>query len=183
MSLSGTQGLFDHLGLAMRADQVLIGLRRLGKVREDGLARPLLLIFRNKQDRDKLLEKAPRLSKDQEDYWRDINIVADLTQRQRQLEQSMFKRAEDQNLARNNDEQSTNLCWKVLGRRGERVLRQVELRQGEMVSTEGKVVLRPTEGQEGTGGLGQIQGREEATRPRINRTRGGRRQGRFEVRE
>ena len=41
-------------------------------------------------------------------------------------------------------EQAKNLCWKVLGRRGERVLRQVELRQGEMISTEGKVVLRTT---------------------------------------
>lgn len=178
----GTQGLFDHLGLALRADQVLIGLRRLGKVRDDGQARPLLLIFKNKQDRDKLLEKAPRLSKDQEGYWRDINIVADLTQRQRQLEQSMFKRAEEQNLARNNDEQSKNLCWKVLGRRGERVLRQVELRQGEMISTEGKVILSPAEEQGGTGERGQMQRREKrphspgSTPP----ARGGRR---FGVRE
>ena len=89
---------------------MLIGLRRLGKVRDDGLARPLLLIFRNKQDRDNLLEKAPTLSKAQEEYWRAINIVADLTQRQRQLDRNMLKQAEDQNLARNNDEQAKNLC-------------------------------------------------------------------------
>ena len=154
--MTGTQGLFDHLGLNMRANHVLIGLRRLGKVREDGQARPLLLIFRNKQDRDNLLEKAPRLSKDQEEYWREINIVADLTQKQRQLEQNMFKRAEAQNLSRTNDEQSKNFCWKVLGRRGERVLRQVELRQGEIVNMEGKVVLRPAGDQEGTGGGRQM---------------------------
>ena len=154
--MAGTQGLFEHLGLTMRADQVLIGLRRLGKVRDDGQARPLLLIFKNKQDRDKLLERAPRLSKDQESYWRDINIVADLTQKQRQLEQSMFKRAEEQNLARNTEEQAKNLGWKVLGRRGERILRQIELRQGEIINTEGKVVLRTGEGQDMARGLGQM---------------------------
>ena len=135
--MDGVQGLFEHLGLAMRADQVLIGLRRLGKVRDDGQARPLLLIFKNKQDRDKLLERAPKLSKDKESYWRDINIVADLTQKQRQL------------------------VLESTGEEGERVLRQVELRQGEMISTEGKVVLRTGEGQDMAIGLGQMQRREK----------------------
>ena len=140
--MTGAQGLFDHLGLAKRADQVLIGVRRLGKVKQDQQDRPLLLIFRNKWDRDMLLEKAPRLSKDADEYWRSINIVADLTQKQRQLEQNMFRRSEEQNLARTVQEQSKNLCWKVIGRRGERVMRQVEIRQDEMINTEGKVVLR-----------------------------------------
>ena len=180
--MAGTQGLFDHLGLAMRAEHVLIGVKRLGKIREDGQARPLLLIFRNKQDRDKLLEKSPRLSKANEEYWREINIVADLTQRQRELEQNMFKRAEAQNLARNNDEQSKNLCWKVIGRRGERVLRQVELRHEEMVNTEGKVVLKS---QEGSPGQRQRQWAEK--RPRSPGStppaRGGQRSSRFGVRE
>ena len=42
------------------------------KVREDGQAhaRPSLLIFRNKQERDNLLELAPRLFKAKEKYWR-----------------------------------------------------------------------------------------------------------------
>ena len=40
------------------------------KVREDGQARPSLLIFRNKQERDKLLELAPRLHKAKGEYWR-----------------------------------------------------------------------------------------------------------------
>ena len=180
--MDGVQGLFEHLGLAMRADQVLIGLRRLGKVRDDGQARPLLLIFKNKQDRDKLLERAPRLSKDQESYWRDINIVADLTQKQRQLEQSMFKRAEEQNLARNTEEQAKNLGWKVLGRRGERILRQIELRQGEIINTEGKVVLRTGEGQDMARGLGQmLRGEKRPHSPGSTPpARGGRR---FGVRE
>lgn len=149
--MEGTQGLFDHLGVHLKAEQVLIGLRRLGKVRSDGQARPLLLIFKNKGDRDMLLEKAPRLSRDKEEYWNNINIVPDLTQRQRQLEQTMFKRAEDQNLERSIDEQTKNLCWKVLGRRGERVLRQVEMRREEIINGEGRVVLRG----QGTDGQGR----------------------------
>ena len=103
-----------------------LDLRGLGK--RERMARPLLVIFKYKADRDMLLEKTPRLSKDFDEYWRSINIVADLTQRQRKLEQNMFKRAEDQNLNRKGEEQAKNLCWKVLGRRGERVMRQVEIR-------------------------------------------------------
>ena len=98
------------------------------------------------------------------------------------LEQNMFKRAEAQNLARNNDEQSKNLCWKVIGRRGERVLRQVELRHDEMVNTEGKVVLKS---QEGSPGQRQRQWAEK--RPRSQGStpsaRGGQRSSRFGVRE
>ena len=73
------------------------------EVREDGQARPSLLIFRNEQERYNLLELAPRLYKAMEEYWREIHIVADLTQRQRQLEQNKFNRAEAQNMARTND--------------------------------------------------------------------------------
>ena len=45
------QNLFDQLGLRMNGDNVLIGVRRLGKFRTDGLPRPILLIFKIKEDR------------------------------------------------------------------------------------------------------------------------------------
>ena len=38
-------------------------------------------------------------------------------------------------------EQSKNLCHKVIGKRGERVLRVVELREREFINHEGKVVM------------------------------------------
>ena len=61
-------------------------------------------------------------------------------------------------------------------------MRQVELRQEEMVNTEGKVVFR---GQEGIGGQRQMQGGEK--RPRSPGStppaRGGQRSSRFGVRE
>ena len=87
--------------------------------------RPLLLIFKNKADRDMLLQRTPRLSKDVDDYWKSINVVPDLTLRQRKLEQDMYKRAEKRNLERNAEETSKNLCWKVLGKKGERVMMQL----------------------------------------------------------
>ena len=138
----GVQGLLDHLGTGLNADRALLGVRRLGKSRSDDTSRPLLLIFRHKNDRDLLLEKAPRLSKDQKEYWRKISVVVDLTKKQRELEHGMFKRAEERNLTRSTEEQAKNWCHKVLGRRGERVIRVVELREGEMISREGKVILK-----------------------------------------
>ena len=58
------------LSVASTQSHQMIGERRVGKVREDGQARPSLLIFRNKQERDKLLELAPRLHKAKGEYWR-----------------------------------------------------------------------------------------------------------------
>ena len=153
MDMEGAQGLFDHLGLAFRAQDVLIGLRRLGKVSGGSeQPRPLLLIFKNKSDRDMLLQRAPRLSKDEDEYWKSINVVPDLTMRQRKLEQDMFKKTEARNLSRTNDEVSKNLCWKVLGKKGERVLRQLDMRQDEVINMEGKVVLRGQENTQRRGG-------------------------------
>jgi hypothetical protein len=191
----GVQGLLDHLGTGLTADRALLGVRRLGKTRTDETSRPLLLIFRQKSDRDLLLEKAPRLSKDQDEYWRKISVVADLTKKQRELEQSMFKRAEERNLTRSTEEQAKNLCHKVLGRRGERVIRVVELREWEMISGEGKVIHKeesdrgtnqPT-GQERSRGATQSTGQESrkrsrspGTTPPARRTvRAGRGGGRF----
>ena len=143
---AGVQGLFDHLGLKIHASQALLGVRRLGRVKLDGSSRSLLIIFKHKGDRDALLEKAPMLSKDEDEYWKKIFDVADLTMKQRELEKNMFKKAEMRNLQRSADEQAKNLCHKVIGKRGERVLRLVELRQNEFINQEGKVVLRDKEG-------------------------------------
>ena len=88
-----------------------------------------------------LLDRAPRLSRHPEEEFRNISIVADLTQKQRKLEQDMFRKAEKLNRERSDDQISKDLVHKVLGRRGERVLRQVELRDKETVNELGKVVL------------------------------------------
>ena len=126
--------------LGMVARDVLLGWRRLGQKNSDNQPRPLLLIFKTKADRDRMLDRAPGLSRNRDEEYRSISIVADLTQKQRKLEQEMFNRAEKLNLERSPEKISKNLVHKVLGRRGERVLRQVELRDREMVNEQGKVV-------------------------------------------
>ena len=146
--MKGIKDLLSQLGLGdLNADDALLGWRRLGK-KEEGKTRPLLLIFKHKGDRDRLLDRAPRLSKNSEDYYRNISIVPDLTMKQRKMEQEMFQKAEQQNLRRTREEVSKNLVSKVLGRRGERVLRLVELRQDETINEQGRVVRKGTEGTE-----------------------------------
>ena len=171
--MEGVQSLFDQLGLKMSVDNVLIGVRRLGQIRTDGQSRPLLLIFKRKEDRDMMIDRAPRLSREQDEYWRNISVVADLTLKQRQMEQAMFKQAEELNLARSTEEKSKNLVHKVLGRRGERVLRQVELRPGEIVSQDGRVMM---EGEE-EGRKRKRQNSGPGQSPPARRVRAGRRFG------
>ena len=139
----GTQDLFDKLGLQdMKVTEVLLGWRRLGK--KGDADRPLLLIFKTKADRERLLERAPRLARNPEQLYRDISIIPDLTPTQRRMEHDMFKEAERANLARTADQRSKNLASKVVGRRGERLIRIVELREDEELSEEGRVMRKGT---------------------------------------
>ena len=91
------------------------------------------------------MEKVPRLSRDEDEYWRKISVVPDLTMKQRELERNMFKKSQERNLNRTFDEQAKNLCHKVIGKKGERVLRVLELRQDEIINQEGRVILRGQE--------------------------------------
>ena len=92
----------------------------------------------------------------------------------------MFKKAERLNLERTTDQISKNLVHKVLGRRGERIFRQVELRDNEKVNEEGRVVfLEQGLGREGEGRYqrrGEKRGnRSPGTSPPARRVFGGRR--------
>ena len=129
--------------------------------KEEAAVRPLLLIFNNKMDRDRLLDRAPRLSKNSEEGVRNINIVLHLIMSPRKMEQEMFRKAEQHKLSRNSDEVSKNLVSKVLGRRGERVLRVVEMRQEENINKQGRVVRKGMEG--GRWGTRQYFGRDQPT--------------------
>ena len=84
--------------------------------------------------------RAPLLAKASDPNTRKISIKADLTKRQRDMEADLHKRARDLNIALSQDEVTKNGVWKVLGRRGERSLLRKELRQGESLTEEGKVV-------------------------------------------
>ena len=104
--------------------------------------------FQKKPDRDLVLERAPRLSRQADEHWKKIRIIADLTFKQRQMEAQLFKKASESNLKRSNDEVAKNLAWKVLGRRGERILRQCEMEEDEEINEEGRVVRKTEEDRE-----------------------------------
>ena len=129
-----------ELGLRdMDPRDVLLGWRRLGK--KDGeVSRPLLLVFISKSDRDELLDRAPRLSRNPEEYYKNISIFPDLTFKQRKMEKKLFEQTERNNLTRSDEQVSKNLANKVIGKRGERVLRLVELRRNEEINEAGRVV-------------------------------------------
>ena len=140
---------------------------------KDLQARPLLLIFKTRFDRDMLLDRAPRLSRHSEEEFRNISIFADLTQKQRKMEQDMFKKAENLNRERSADQISKNLVHKVLGRRGERVLRQVELRDKERVNELGRVVLAEDPRVQGTNQQKRAASRSPGHTPPARRGFGG----------
>ena len=110
--------------------------------------RPLLAVMKSKTDRDEVLAAAPKLAKDDDTYFSRITIKADLTKHQRKEEANLYKQSEEKNLSRSNEEKTKNLAWKVIGRRGERSLRLVELWEEEEVTAKGKV-KRKEEHQDG----------------------------------
>ena len=143
MDIKGCQGLFRHLNLVFSQGDPLIGTRRLGVAgANNGKPRGLLLIFRNKADRDLLFHASPRLSKESDPLWKNMIVVSDITQRQRNMEAQMLKDAASRNLERSQVTIAKNSAWKRTGRRGERKLRLVTLRKNEIVNQDGHVVIR-----------------------------------------
>jgi len=130
--------LFHELRSELDSIADLITTRRLGKVRQNG-PRPLLIVLKNKAARDELLGKAPKLAKSSDPKFKKVSIKADLTERQRKLEKGLGARARELNMSLTQDQVQKNGVWKVLGKRGERLLRRLPLREGESLSEDGSV--------------------------------------------
>ena len=58
------------------------------------------------------------------------------------MESDIFKKTAESNPKQSNDEVAKNLVWKVMGRRGAKILRQNELQHNEEINEEGRVVLQ-----------------------------------------
>ena len=69
----------------------------------------------------------------------EINIVRDLTARQRQREAEMMNEACRKNLERSEEELEQHLVYKVVGRKGEKREIKVPLRHGEDLDEDGRV--------------------------------------------
>ena len=132
--------LLSNIGTWLGAPDV-ISVRKLGEVREKGTGRdsnrPLLAVMKSKSDRDEVLAAAPKLAKDDDEYFSKISIKADFTKNQRKEEASLYRQGEVKNLARSAEENAKNMAWKVIARRGERMVRLVELWEEEEVTAEG----------------------------------------------
>jgi hypothetical protein len=92
---------------------------RAGERQDDGRARPLVVGFRDPGLRDRVLNHARNLSS--HPTFKDLNMVADLTARQRKEEEDMRKEADKRNHEMT-PEESGNFEWKVVGPRGKRKL-------------------------------------------------------------
>ena len=116
------QELADVINVAVKVEDAVKVARRLG-AKKGGESQPLLLVFKNKQDREKILTNAPKLDKAGEP-WKQVNIVVDLTQRQRKEDDEVKKEVEKKNSEMEENE-AKNFIWKVVGSRGARRMMKV----------------------------------------------------------
>lgn len=99
--------------------------RRLGR-RMENKPRPLLVGFKVEKDRETVLDSARKLMRTN---LRMINIVPDLTKRQRDTEEELRKEADRRNATElSEDDRSKNVRWVVVGRKGARKLLKREVR-------------------------------------------------------
>ena len=130
------------LDVNLTVDEDVKFVRRLNKGEGNTSSgpRPLAVYLRKKADRDLVLATAYKLDKCQDQNWKAVNIVADLTYQQRKYEASLKTESQSKNLKRSEEEVRDKQVWKVIGKRGARRLQLVVLREGEMVDKSGNVV-------------------------------------------
>ena len=139
--------------------------RREGE-KKQGVTRPLKVVFRSREDRDKVLSNSFKLARSQEEVWQRVSIKADLTLKQRNLEKDLEKSAASKNLTRSKEDIEEGKAWKVVGKRGERVIRMIKLYPEEQVMETGRVQRRDqTEGEENQG-RNRKRGRRQSGSPR-----------------
>ena len=130
-----------YMGLTgMDTDNKVRFIRRMGKKGEREEARPILLGLKFTADLETILDRSWMLGQSSNKAAQEVNIVRDLTVRQRQREADLVTEACKKNLVRNIEEQDLNLVYKVVGRKGEKREIKVPLRQGERLDDEGRVI-------------------------------------------
>ncbi len=92
-------------------------VRRIGE--KSNTVRPLVVGLFTEQSKRKILAGARTLK---DTFFKDVQIVPDLTKRQREEEETLRRKADELNGKRTNDEKSKNLEWMVVGQKGEKKL-------------------------------------------------------------
>ncbi len=92
-------------------------LRRIGE--KSNTARPLVVGLFTEQAKKTLLDGARKLK---DTFFKDVQIVPDLTKIQREEEEKMRRKAEELNEKLTDDDRAKNLEWMVVGQKGEKRL-------------------------------------------------------------
>ena len=128
--------LFDYLKQDPPSSSIS-SARRLGPRKPEQI-RPLQVIFKNKPARNKVLEAAPSLAKD--NRWSKIRVGPDMTIAQRRNEQKLRQDSLSKNLSRTKDQVDKRKAWKVVGRKGQRRLLLVTIGEEETVDKNGQII-------------------------------------------
>ena len=139
--LSGVQKLFNLISVKLDVGEAVKFVRREGE-KNSNKSRPLKVVLRRKEDRDLVLSKSHKLSHWDEEQWRKISVVSDLTKLQRREEAELRKQAAAKNLNRSKEEIEKGEAWKVLGKRGCKRIQLVQLYRDEIVLETGEVRIK-----------------------------------------
>ena len=125
--------LFTELELDISSEDVKF-IKRLGRRTQDTV-RPILLGLKTHSDKEKIMSRANTL-KDKEDPWNEIYISPDLTYQQRKEDERVRAECEQKNLERS-EEDSLNFEFRVVGRKGQKILVKTSLRESSQRATQG----------------------------------------------
>lgn len=109
--------IFHAIGLKYKPEEIIIHNRRVGE--KGANPRPIVVTIATEEERRKILNKAKLLA---DTELSEVGIVPDLTWKQRQAEENLWKVAEEKNKNLSEDDRSKNLRWTVAGPRGEKRL-------------------------------------------------------------
>ena len=104
-----------QMDVKANVDKEIKFITRIGRKPDEG-SRPLLIGFKDQRLRDDVLDCSYRLN-DCGEPWCDVNVIPDLTNRQRKEEREIRAEAKRLNDERSEDDKK-NFQWKVVGRRG-----------------------------------------------------------------
>jgi hypothetical protein len=114
----GLNEIFTVLDVNIIAESDVEFCRRIGE--RGDRARPLVVGFFTDWAKSTLMKNSRYRA---DTHLSNISIVPDLTERQRRMEREMVEEAERKNREElSADDQAKNLCWKVVGKKGQRRL-------------------------------------------------------------
>lgn len=147
----GVEEIFKILELNLTIEDIKF-CRRVGEKGQS--PRAMIVGFYTEYARSILLRYAKHLA---DTEYEDVSVMPDLTRRQRQEESSMQEEADRRNEEDLTEEDvSKNLCWKVVGQRGEKRLIKGYNREGNSMRGRGRGTRTTRAGRASRGQRGRV---------------------------